>query len=365
MLQARVFERLGFDVEIFGWRDPDGDAAVPQIPGNALRLDSAPATMTGQFVQSPGIVKALEAVLARSSFVHLNGPFRGTNGEIARACCTSNVPFIYSPRGSLDCSAVDLVSQADRPAISRHDALLVGRSGFVHVTSRREATFANWPCQPSSAVIIPNVVDLSGFAPASEDERRAARRDLGIKPNCPALIHFGRIVPEKNLEFLVEVLATLELPEARLFLVGNSNGPAAAAVRKRAERLGLSSQIELVGEAREENRRKWVIAADLHLIPSLGENFCLSLVEAVACGRPVIASPEVGALEFMKQDDVAVTPLDHECWRTAIRAALQQRPDRDPQSRYDRLSAVFLVDPLARLWDGALRAHIGADYIKQ
>lgn len=362
LLQARVFESLGFDVEIFGWADPDDDTGAPRIPGGALRLVSAPATVSGPFVRSPGMVDAVHAVLARASFVHLNGPFRGTNNEIARACRASKVPFIYSPRGSLDRS---VLSGADRPAVSDHDVPLVSRSGFVHMTSRREAAFANWPSRRSDTVIIPNAVDLSGFAPPSADERRAARQDLGLDDDCSALIHFGRIIPEKNLEFLVDVLAALELPAAHLFLVGNAGDPAAASVRTRAEILGISPQVHIVGEARGDAVRKWVIAADLHLIPSLGENFCLSLVEAIACGRPVIASPEVGALEYVEENDVVVAPLEHECWRTAIRAVLQQHADRDARSRYDYLSTVFAIDRIARLWNDALRSYPGLDFMKQ
>jgi glycosyltransferase involved in cell wall biosynthesis len=90
-------------------------------------------------------------------------------------------------------------------------------------------------------------------------------------------------------------------------------------------------------------------AADLFLLPSKGENFCVALVEAVACGTFSLVSPHVGAAEFLPADRYAVVPLDATAWARRCEE-LVHLPRGPHAGAYADLAARFSADAIAAAW---------------
>jgi len=146
---------------------------------------------------------------------------------------------------------------------------------------------------PARVSVIPCGVDLQRFRPL---DQAAARRRLGLGAE-PLVIYVGRIEPLKGLEILVEAVGQLETQDARLLIVG---GDAQAdgevkRLRARAAVLGLADRIRFAGIVEQSELASYYSAADVCVVPSYAESFGLVAVEAMACGRPVIAS-RVGGL---------------------------------------------------------------------
>lgn len=140
---------------------------------------------------------------------------------------------------------------------------------------------------------IPNGLDLSGFGPVDEQEKASVRQRLGLQLDEVLVLFVGRFARVKGLDDLLELWqGGRPPPNATLVLVGQ---------RSPDELAGLvrSTAIEL---------RDWTTqavdyyrAADVFVLPSRAEGMSNALLEAMACGLPVIAS-RVGAAEEMVTD---------------------------------------------------------------
>jgi glycosyltransferase involved in cell wall biosynthesis len=127
----------------------------------------------------------------------------------------------------------------------------------------------------------------------------------------PFLVCVGNRKPHKNLVVAVEALARLRVkwPELRLVLVGRRFGDEDG-VRRRAERLGVGERvIELCGVDDDGLKRLYATCEGL-VIPSLYEGFGLPVLEAMACGAPVIASNRTALPEVVGDAGLLVEPTD-------------------------------------------------------
>jgi glycosyltransferase involved in cell wall biosynthesis len=142
-------------------------------------------------------------------------------------------------------------------------------------------------------------VDTRLFAPVRRDP--ALRREWGVGENGLAVIHVGRLAPEKNLPLLVEAFAAIAgpRPDARLILVGD--GPAVEALRRDHPTFIYR------GSRSGEDLAAHYASADLFLFPSLTETFGNVLLEAMASGLAVLAYDRAAAAEHIRSGDNGLT----------------------------------------------------------
>lgn len=145
-------------------------------------------------------------------------------------------------------------------------------------------------------------VDAGVFRP----EDRPSRDAIGIPDGEPVILYAGRLVPLKNLAMLVDAFAEIRsaLPRARLLVVGD--GPMRSDLLSRAARAGLTNgarALVMAGEVPHERMPGYYATADLLVLTSLNESFSLVALEAMACGRCVLA-PAVGYLPRLIEEGV-------------------------------------------------------------
>lgn len=135
--------------------------------------------------------------------------------------------------------------------------------------------------------VLYNGIDLDRFAPG---DARAARHVLGVDPNGPIVLFVGRLVPGKGLAVLVDAFVRLAAirPDARLVLVGD--GPLRDEVAHQAWTAGVAPRVTITGAVAHERVADWMRAADVLALPSEAEGFPNVIREALACGRPVVAT---------------------------------------------------------------------------
>ena len=141
-------------------------------------------------------------------------------------------------------------------------------------------------------------------------DREALRRQLGLPEQY--ILHVGTIEPRKNLVRLVEAFARLRSAGApqHLLLVG-PRGWKAEPVFAAVERLGMGNAVHVMGHVPDATLVAMYNLADVVAFPSLYEGFGLPLVEAMACGAPLVTSDrgalrEIGgeAAEFIDPESV-------------------------------------------------------------
>jgi glycosyltransferase involved in cell wall biosynthesis len=138
---------------------------------------------------------------------------------------------------------------------------------------------------------LPNGVDLSLF----QLQTQALTRKVLAWPNTPTLLMVGNLVENKGQHLAIEAL--VHLPGFRLVLVGE--GPQRAALARLASRLRLTSRVQFLGQVAPHQLAFCYSAADLLLLPSSREGLPNVLLEAMACGTPVVATRVGGVAEIV------------------------------------------------------------------
>jgi len=119
---------------------------------------------------------------------------------------------------------------------------------------------------------------------------------IGLPHDTPLVLWVGRLDPVKGLDYLIDAFATISGSlSAHLVLVGS--GEMALSLRERIANAGLSSHIHLLG-ARDDVPR-WLRRADLFVFPSRTEGLPNALLEAMACGLPVITTDVPGCRDLV------------------------------------------------------------------
>jgi len=130
--------------------------------------------------------------------------------------------------------------------------------------------------------VIPNAFDLALYSRAAEGVRRSK-----VKPPLPTVVSAGRFVPEKGFDDLLTAFGLVQRSTpCRLRLLGD--GPLRGALRDQAERLAVLSQVEFCGWVDEPWEH--IADADVFVLASWWEGFGRVLIEAMACGTPVIST---------------------------------------------------------------------------
>lgn len=147
-------------------------------------------------------------------------------------------------------------------------------------------------------VTVPNGIEAARPGRAAA---LALRRELGLGPDRPVVGCVARLAPEKGLVDLLDAAALLRArwPQLAVVLVGDAPAGSrhGAELRRRAARLGLGGNVHFCGY--RPRAADLSAAFDIHVTPSLAEPFGLATLEAMAQGRPVVATASGGSPELV------------------------------------------------------------------
>jgi glycosyltransferase involved in cell wall biosynthesis len=167
---------------------------------------------------------------------------------------------------------------------------------------------------------------VNGVAPAPPAaSREDLFEDLGVPPGGPLVIAVGRLVPLKNHALAIEAL--VDVPSTTLLLVGD--GPQRDPLAAAARRHGVDERVVFAGY--RHDARALMGAADAVVLTSLSEGLPLAALEALAAGKPLVATSIRGVRELLHDGEnaVLVPPDDPEALATALRRVLDQEGLRD------------------------------------
>ncbi len=150
--------------------------------------------------------------------------------------------------------------------------------------------------------VIPNGVDISKFNPLPEQE---CRQLLGIDLKTPVILYVGRLSSEKNIKSLIKTSSVLVQKgyKFNLYIIGD--GPLQSELKYLTEKFNISEHVFFMGNIEHEEIIKWMAACNYFCLPSLREGCPNVVLEALSCGRPVIAS-RVGAIPDIVNENTGV-----------------------------------------------------------
>jgi len=161
-------------------------------------------------------------------------------------------------------------------------------------------------------------------------DREEARARVGIAA-ARAILFAGSLRAVKGPDCLLEAFGRLKdgtpASSADLYLVGS--GDMQARLKRRVGALGLSSYVHFVGNCKHDDVLLWMNAADVLCVPSRSEGLPNVVLEALACGTPVVASAVGGVPEVVREmSGLLVPPDDPRALAEALRQALKRHWDR-------------------------------------
>lgn len=202
-----------------------------------------------------------------------------------------------------------------RGLIDRHATAVIGVS-----EGAMDAFWGpRWRADPRLVVIYNGVEPMRFAEPAVP---ASVREEFAVPPGAPLAIHVARFDPQKNHTGLVRIAEKLVARRRDLVLLLVGDGPLRERVRKEVEASGLAGSVRFAG-ARDDVPRL-LRAADVFVFPSLWEGLPGAVLEALAAGLPVVASPLPGVLEIARHADGIVTadPADPERFAAHVDGAL-------------------------------------------
>jgi glycosyltransferase involved in cell wall biosynthesis len=219
---------------------------------------------------------------------------------------------------------------------------------------------------PESRIsVIYNGIDFARYQQAPD---AAALRDrLGVAAGEPLIGAVGRLGPEKGHAHLIEAAAILIVRESlpvRLMIVGG--GRSRQALEQLARRCGIADRVIFAGF--QSDVMPYEAALDVFCLPSLKEGLSLSALEAMALGKPVVASRVGGTPEVVADGEtgVLVEPANPEALAQALAALLgdPQRARVMGRAGRERVARLFdlerMVDEIEALYRALIRGIRGS-----
>ncbi|PNS08148.1 glycosyltransferase [Solilutibacter silvestris] len=304
--------------------------------------------------------------LDASAVASLRGLLRSQQAGCIHAHDPKSVVYAWLATRGLDCrcvatthgwvetgAALRLYNRIERALLKRYDAVAV-------VARQQVDRLIAAGVQHTRIHAIANGIELP--EPASRLQRAEARRHYGCEPQDTVFAAIGRLALEKNFALLLKAMARIGTgAPIRLLVAGD--GPEYSALAYLANALGLESQVTLLGHV--DDCAPLYAAMDVLALPSLSEGMPLVVLEAMAAGKPVLASAvgDVPAL-LAHAPGSKVLPLDEAAWAQAMQAAIGTRVDDAAARAYvrDRHSAQVMAARYAELYrqlwrnDGVARA---------
>ena len=227
------------------------------------------------------------------------------------------LPVVMTARGSDVTQLPDFAvpRRMIRGAMAAADAM-------ISVSAGLKTAMVALGAEPDRVTVLRNGVDLVQFAPPAD--RGAARAALGLEG--PTLLSVGHLIPRKGHHLVIEALA--QLPGWRLLIVGE--GPERGRLEALAARLGVSDRVRLLGARAHSGLGRVYGAADVLVLASSREGWANVLLEAMACGTPVVASDIPGNGEVVQERRAGLITERNtgEGFADAVRALWAEAPDR-------------------------------------
>ncbi len=225
---------------------------------------------------------------------------------VRKICAERGIPVMLTPLGT------DLNSYSEFPLRRGVIKKALQKSDRVSVLNREmPEKCLKLGVSEERLAIIPNGVDLEEFTVL---DRKAARAELGIAGDAQAILFVGSLVPVKGVETLLRAFnlmsAGREAGSLKLFIIGS--GHLEASLKKLSADLGMDGAVRFVGPVMHSDLVHWLNAADCLCLPSLSEGHPNVVMEALACGTPVVASAVGSIPDFVTTASGKLSrPLDH------------------------------------------------------
>ncbi len=287
-----------FTTNVDGPSNSDVSVGVP-VPVDGVRVWYFESKILRRLYFSPPMALALNKQIRKYAVIHLHSIYLWPTWAAAQCANRFNIPYIVSPRGMLIKNLIENKNRWLKTAwIRLFERRNLEKAAGIHVTSPLEANeVRRFGFHLSNITIIPNGFD-SAIDRLSEDANNSIIADI-IK-NSSFILFLGRINWKKGLNRLVWALPHIP-SQINLIVAGNDEEHYQSVIEALAVKAGVSERIYFTGAVYGKMKTALFQKAQAMVLPSYSENFGNTVLEAMACGCPVVVTPEVGLADVVEQ----------------------------------------------------------------
>lgn len=294
---------------------------------STLEIDVLPRSWPRFFGTSWAMARRLEEVVPKADVIHLHSLYLFHDWAAAHYCWRCGKPYIVRPHGTLD----PFIFRRHRWRKAVADVLfqnrVLQRAAGLHYTAADEWLLARPHARNPRGCIIPIGIDLSSLE--NLPPRAVLRARYPAIGDRKVVLFLGRLSFKKGVDILVNAFAEVARHRQDLFLViaGPDEGIKAEAERRISE-LGIGPQTQFTGMVTGADKLMVLAGSDAFLLPSQSENFGIAVVEAAACGIPVVISDRVNLWrEFQDAGAALVGPPEAPAFAAHLNFLLEN-PER-------------------------------------
>lgn len=276
--------------------------------------------------------RRLEMILSRADVAHIQELWLPPAAQVAQVARRVGTPYILSVHGMLDDWAMAQKSFKKQAYLKLVGNRMIRGARVVHCAAAGEARQAQRWLPQQLADIVPLLLDIEPYRilPSRGTSRAGLPGDAG----APTVAFLGRVHPQKGIDRLIEAAGALaRAGEATEVLIAGTGAPEYLdELKQLAASLGIADRVHFLGHVLGADKVRLLRGADMLVLPSFQESFGLVLVEALACGTPVITTRAVDIspeLETSGSSIIIETPTP-----AAVGGAISQLL-RDPARRID------------------------------
>jgi glycosyltransferase involved in cell wall biosynthesis len=206
--------------------------------------------------------------------------------------------------------------------------------------------------------IAPSKIDVAvpgvghEFRPVSPEKSASFRKEFDLPERF--ILYVGTLEPRKNLETLVRAYAKLPQRNGVKLVLAGATGWKTDTLYALLDQLDLSRDVILTGYVSSHDLAAWYTAAEVFAYPSVYEGYGLPLLEAMACGLPVIAANTSSLPEAVGESGMLVDPRSVEAWAEALASLL------DNQERRRQLSVQGIERASQFTWANTARQTVAS-----
>jgi glycosyltransferase involved in cell wall biosynthesis/SAM-dependent methyltransferase len=256
---------------------------------------------------SPSILAVMRKAVREADVVHAHGVLYLGSLLALLFCWWYDKPLVVTEHVGFVPYSSNILNAIQRTVLRLLTPLFLRHAQAMITYNRRVYDWLHgFAIHPERIFYTVNGIDTSIFRPADADERQRARRRLGVETGAPLALFVGRFVQKKRPDLMLRSGAA----SFDILMCGFGDLPD----------VPCASEVHVLRSVPHRDMPEVYRAADIMVLPSCGEGFPVAIMEAMACGLPVVACADPAYDDYVVSDELVQVPSE----ASAIRAELER-----------------------------------------
>lgn len=269
-----------------------------------------------KFFITPGMVVQVKKAIKNFNVVHMHNYYTFQNVIVHHYVKNHDIPYVLQAHGSV-------ATYFERGSLKKifdaiwGYAILRDASKLIAATPTEAERYKNMGIIEDKIEIVPYGIDLAEFE--NLPQRGQFRKKYGLDDAQKVVLYLARIHKIKGPDLLAKAFAELskDLGDAKLVITGPDDGYLAA-LKELIRELKIEEEVMFTGPLYGREKLQAYVDADVYVLPSVYETFPVSVLEACACGTPVIVTDRCGIANIVDGQLGFAVPYDKDQLTNAI-----------------------------------------------